>query len=72
MTEIYGNKNLLITPQKRQELTLVFWSMGLSEPFEDPESSIPACFPLLPGLVTISAGGSCRGFWSMHTQSFEF
>jgi len=35
--------------------------MGFSKPFEDPECSVPACFLLSSGLVTITSGASSRG-----------
>jgi len=68
MTEFFGHKNLLITQHKSgQSCTLFFENTSLSEPFQDAESSAPACSPLSSGLVTITSGASSGGF-----QSFEF
>jgi len=47
--------------------------MSLPKALEDPKSSVPStCFPLLSGVVIITAGGSCIVIWSMHSWSFEF
>jgi len=66
-------QNLLITQHKSGRSCILFPEvMVLSENFEDPDSGVPAYSFPSSGLVTTIAGASCRGFWSMHSQRFEF
>jgi len=45
--------------------------MGLTEPFEDPECSVPAYSPLSSGLV-VTAGTTCRVFGACTPRIWVF
>jgi len=82
MTEFHGNKNLPKSQHKIGQVDPCFLKHGFvsllksrmqhffEESFEDPE--FPTCSPLSSGLDTITADASCRGFWSLYSERFEF
>jgi len=71
MTKFFGQKNLLITEHKSCH-SCIFFSKEFVWAFWSADSSVPAYSLLSSGLVTIPASASCRGSWSMHSQTFEF